>query len=62
MYRHIDRTLKTSSPMLGAGLIALILMVTFIALLAMHPDAKDQMRASVVAGPALNNAAGLDRP
>lgn len=61
MYRNIHRSQKYNSPMLGAGLIALILLITGIALLSMHPDANDQMRTSVMAGPVLNSAAGLDR-
>ena len=59
MFRHIHRTPKNASPMLGAGLIALILFITFAALLSMHPDAKDQFRSSVAAGSALNNQIGL---
>ena len=40
--------------MLGAGLIALVLMVTYVALLSMHPEAKDQIRHKVVAGTAMS--------
>ena len=61
MFRHVHRTPKNTSPMLGAGLIALILFITFAALLSMHPDAKNEFRSSVAAGSAANNQTGLNR-
>ena len=54
MYRQINRAQRIRSPMLGAGLIALVLMVTYVALLSMHPEAKDQIRPKVVAGTAMS--------
>jgi hypothetical protein len=61
MYRDINRSHKSASPMLGAGLIALILLITGFTLVAMHPDASDQTRSSVATGMVVNNEGALAR-
>ncbi len=58
---HIKRNQKIGSPMVGAGLIALILLVTGFTLVSMHSNDQDQMRSSVALNSTANSEQRIDR-
>jgi hypothetical protein len=61
MYNDIRRNDKVRSPMLAAGLIALILFFTATILMRMNPAASDQGQSSEAASLTANNVTILDR-
>lgn len=58
---HIKRNQKIGSPMVGAGLIALILLITGFTLVSMHPKDQGQMGSSVALNASANSEQRLDR-
>jgi hypothetical protein len=62
MYNDIRRNDKVRSPMLVAGLIALILFITAIMLVRMNPVASDQGQSYEAASLTSNNGTMHDRP